>query len=40
MHIALKHLPSPIKGEGAGGGEASAVVPPILTFPLAGGKGT
>ena len=32
-------FPSPLMGEGSGGGEGSAFVPPILTFPHAGGKG-
>jgi hypothetical protein len=31
MHIALKHLPSPLTGEGSGGAEDSTS-PPILTF--------
>jgi hypothetical protein len=32
-------FPSPLMGEGAGGGEAKVAVPPIPTFPLAGEKG-
>jgi enediyne biosynthesis protein E4 len=32
-------IPSPSMGEGAGGGVASAPIPPIPTFPHRGGKG-
>jgi predicted ATPase len=31
-------VPSPSMGEGEGGGEAGAPVPPILTFPRQGGR--
>jgi hypothetical protein len=38
MPIALKQLPSPIKGEGSGG-VRTALLPPIPTFPPKGGRG-
>jgi hypothetical protein len=38
MPIARKQLPSPLTGEGSGGGEAS-VPSPIPTFLRQGGKG-
>ena len=34
-----QNIPSPLMGEGAGGGEGSAFVPPIPTFPHKGGRG-
>jgi hypothetical protein len=39
MPIAFKHLPSPLTGEGAGGGEDSTSFSPIPTFPRQRGKG-
>jgi hypothetical protein len=36
MHLALKHLPSPWMGEGAGGGEDRTFSPPSPPSPLAG----
>jgi Mg-chelatase subunit ChlD len=35
MHLSHQ-IPSPSMGEGEGGGEVSAVIPPILTFPRQG----
>jgi hypothetical protein len=32
MHIAFKHLPSPLTGEGAGGGDPCALSP-VPAFP-------
>jgi hypothetical protein len=38
MHIARKHLPSPLTAEGSGGG-GPVLLPPIPTFPRQGGRG-
>jgi hypothetical protein len=38
-HGATINSPAPSTGEGEGGGDAYTDVPPILTFPRAGGKG-
>jgi hypothetical protein len=35
----IQLLPSPLTGEGVGGGETTTLLPPILTFPHKGGKG-
>jgi hypothetical protein len=45
MPIAVKHLPSPLMGEGLGGGahrrsRAAQLLPPIPTFPHQGGRRT
>jgi hypothetical protein len=37
MRATVEPLPSPLMGEGSGGGEASA--PPIPTFPRQRGRG-
>ncbi len=37
--MSLPWFPFPSMGEGQGGGANAATVPPIPTFPRAGGKG-
>jgi hypothetical protein len=39
MHVAFEQLPSPLMGEGAGGGEDSPSSPPSQPSPAKGGRG-
>jgi hypothetical protein len=39
MPIALEHLPSPLMGEGSGGGEDRTSFPPSPPSPAKGGRG-
>src|SRR5687768_2861075 len=36
--FGLQSLPSPLMGEGSGGGEGIAPLPPVLSFPRQGGR--
>jgi len=36
--LVVPNFPSPLMGEGLGGGETTALLPPILTFPHKGGR--
>jgi hypothetical protein len=36
--LVMQNFPSPLMGEGLGGGETTAFLPPILTFPHQGGR--
>jgi hypothetical protein len=36
--LVMQHVPSPFMGEGSCGGDTTALLPPILTFPRKGGR--